>query len=218
MHQHTRHAVIQYLSQFSAVQQTIQRRNFHHLHIEVKKIGLQYLARKRADAAIQHNLVAAGHAQRHHGRFGAGSGPIVKRSIADIQTGQAADGGLIFKKGLQSSLGTFRLIRCISGVEFSPTREVINHGRNYVIVKTAPDKVEQLAVSCNDSLHSGKGFKLGHAGGKIKRLGPQIGRNRGKKFLDAGNADGGQHFLFLFRRMRAVVTIIHKYISSRYLP
>jgi len=97
------------------------------------------------------------------------------------------------------------------GVELGPAGEMVNDGRDDMIVHAATDEMgHPLGIRTGNGLHAGKCLELGYAGRNRQWFGPQLRRDRSEEFLDACNTDDGEHFTDLFGGVGAVMAVVHK--------
>ena len=78
-----------------------------------------------------------------HG-FCRGGCAIVVRSVTNIHAGQLANEALKLKDCLQGALRNFRLVRGIRGVPFATLQDIVNDGRDVMVISTRAKEAKQI--------------------------------------------------------------------------
>ena len=137
-------------------------------------------------------------------RFGCGSRAIVVRGVGNFHASQAAHQGLIFKDSLQSSLGDFRLIRCVCCIEFTTAKHVVHNRWNIVMICTCSEEGDKvfahIFVGSSHIREMCGGFHFGKRRGKVQFREAVLGRDRLKKIIKRFHADSLEHRIPFFGR------------------
>ena len=80
------------------------------------------------------NRLYAGHALRHQHGFGCRGRAVVQRCVGHLHAGQQRHLRLEFEKILQRALRNFRLIRRVGGEKFRTLDQMIDGGRNVMLI------------------------------------------------------------------------------------
>ena len=78
----------------------------------------------------------------HDPGFSGGRCTVIMRGVADLHAGEVGDEGLKFKDRLQSTLGDFRLVRGVGGVEFGAAQDGIYTGGDVMVVRASTQKTQ----------------------------------------------------------------------------
>jgi hypothetical protein len=111
------------------------------LGCEVGEVGRDDLAVLRVHRAGEHDpALAPGDAQRHQHRLGHGGAAVVEAGVRDVHAGQLGDQRLVFERRLERPLARLGLIGGVGGVILTPRGEVIDHGRNEMVVASCAEE------------------------------------------------------------------------------
>ena len=151
--------IIQCVEDVAAIALAMGDGNLLEVDGEVRRVGGEHLAVDGVDAAIHHDPSAVGGVQGHLAGLVERGATVVKRGVGDGQTGQLADGGLVFVDGLQGALRNFGLVGGVGRVELAAGGECGDGGRDEMVVEAAPDEVgEVIVVATGQRLEMGLYF------------------------------------------------------------
>ena len=152
----------------------------------------------RVHARRDQRLLAPRHPARHEHRLGHRGRAVVHRRVGDIHAGEARHLRLEFEQILQRALRDLGLVGGVAGQELAALDEVVDRGRDMVLVGAAAEEERPGAgghVARREAAEMPLDRLLGHVrrqprdrAGEPRRLG-HVGEQR----LDVGDADGSQH-------------------------
>ena len=151
----------------------------------------------------------------HQHGFGRGAAAVVQAGVRDIEAGEPRDERLIFEHDLQVALADFGLVRRVGRVELAAAGELIDGGRNEVVVAAAAEEADfgaGVLVLGREGGHVLRELDLAHRGRNIELpLEPQIGGTISNRSSIDFSADRGEHCGLVFGR---VVEIGHREVND----
>ena len=159
----------------------------HKLDAVRRSVGLHHTDGVRENAfshKVFHHVVflllAAAAAEEHQHHLTSSGGVVQHGSVGQRHGSQAADHRLVVQQSLDTALGNLSLVRSVGGVPARILENIAqNHRRGVGVVSTHTDVGAVNLVLRHQAVDVVEVFALGHAVGKIQRLGQADGgRNR----------------------------------------
>ena len=117
--------------------------------------------------------------------------------IRDLHAGQRAHETLVFENGLQRALRYFWLVGGVCSVEFAALQDVVDGGRNIVVVRPRAEEGNQVRaqvfITAGDLAKFGGDFHFGQCRRQVQLGKAMFGRDILKQILQAFHTNGVQH-------------------------
>ena len=140
---------------------------------------------------------------RHQRRLGDRRTAVVERGVRDLEPGQARHHGLVLVDELQSALTGLGLIGRIRAVELAACGDRPNRGRDMVLIGTAPQERQRLAVPSRPLGHQSADLHLREAGrDTVEALHAQARGDLVEQRFDRRCADRRKHETDIFLGVR----------------
>ena len=123
----------------------------------------------RMDCAAGHHFRSLCYALGHQHRFGKRGRSVIHGSIGHFHSRQLANERLEFENRLQRTLRYFRLVRSVRRKKFRTRNDVIDYGRDVMLVGAGAEEADPLcsSIASPELLKSGEKLDLGKCGSRV---------------------------------------------------
>ena len=174
----------------------VARRNFDDFQIRASGVGADGAAEFEIDLARDHDLLAAGRADRHEGGLGDRGSTLVHGRVRDFHREQLRDERLVFEDRLERALADLGLVGRVRGQELAAQGERRHGGRDVSPLHRTP---EEEGSRSRGTVLRGERFEvrldleLGHSHGQAELRPERVLGDRGEQIVDALDADTLEH-------------------------